>query len=228
MKSLVHIHIPKCAGMALRAVLEQVYGEAFIGLPICRNTQEAAAELVRATRALPVGIKAAEAAAISGHAPYGYATLYDGGQHVALLRSPSSRLVSWYRMEDRGEPFETILRRGTYAGRTLDNLQVRYLAGLRLDAEAPPVGERDLERAFENAQQMIVGGVRELGYVVQRVALACQWEKAVSIPHVNLGPDTVSPSPHYSVTDEVFHLLEPLVSWDRALIRYRLGLGGEV
>lgn len=129
----------------------------------------------------------------------------------------------------RHEAFEAILKRGTYENRTLDNLQVRYLAGLRLDADAPPVESVHVKWAIENAQQMIVGGVRELGHVVQRLALACQWERAVTIPTVNLGRDTSpqKPSPHYPVTDEVFELMEPLVCWDRVLI-HRLGLGDEV
>lgn len=250
MIELVHVHVPKCGGMAFRAALRQVYtDDEIIGMPIeCDPLQSRRGFHERCTAASRV---------VSGHAVVGSArpvTACDPGPlHIAIVRDPLERLRAWWNYltprVDR-TPFTSLFEgrrvhgsvtstymgprqslvelvasgRAGLLGWTLDNVFVRFFAGLDLGTGAPPVTPRDLARAIERAQarDFAVFALRELDQALHFCAGALDWPCVPSLEAINLGPGHEQPAPlrfDGAVSSRVRDAAEPLVRYDYALLR---------
>lgn len=132
MIELVHVHIPKCAGMSVRAVLRAAFGDALVGTPICNTGSELLdflAETGHDTSSGPV--------AVTGHAPWTRAAHWET-RYVIPVRDPVERVYSWFRF-CRGQTCLTPARmlatgQAGLHGWRLDNVITRFMAGLPLDS----------------------------------------------------------------------------------------------
>lgn len=230
MIELVHVHVPKCGGMAFRSAIEKVYGERVIGMPITNTLEMARAALEE--RLVDLGQKDMRGYihgrwAVTGHAPARGLVAVDA-LHVAIVRDPLERLISWRHFShvERDEDFEAMLR-SSEAGMhrwTLDNVFVRFFAGLPFGVEAPRVTAADVDVAVERASHPLfqIFTIDQLLQAVIFCAQALDWSLLPEPSITNVRPGQALPAPErdYDVFPAKLRALaQPLVVHDYDLFR---------
>jgi len=207
---IVFVHVPKTAGMTLRALFRRMYGSEAVYT--ARNPEGGLADpepLVQMPES-----ELSRYRAVVGHLQFGIHELIDRPvRYVTFLREPIDRTLSDYYYLRRTHSASASVRRyemAEYLRRgELANLQTRLIGGT-LAERAKPADEADLARAKERIDQCFdaVGVIERFDESVLLMGEALGWRFFFHRPE-NVGArpdvDTVDPE-HRAIIEEINRL----------------------
>lgn len=175
--TLLHLHIPKCAGVSVRAYLDGAYGPAVA--PEDLSVEQPTA-------------RARRARTISGHFDFGlHEALGREALYFIVMRDPIARLESLFRyirampahkhhalLSRPGASLADLYRSAPGRMKLFTNGQARQIAGVD--------GPGMLETALENSarEDVVIGTLEDLPAALRRLAAKLEL-KAAEVPTIN-------------------------------------------